>query len=66
MPDYVLKIEIRDVTEGDVRLLASDILDDHGDTFDADLGSFVITASVKEGGNTFPIDLDDGQDPVYV
>jgi hypothetical protein len=62
VPDYVVRIKIKDVTEGDIRDLASRIMEAHGDAYDADRGDFTIEAARVEGANTFSVDLDEGGD----
>lgn len=59
MADIRVTIELKDVGKGDVKGLIEDILEAHGDNFDAQRGDFVCTASVKEHGSYFPYDWED-------
>lgn len=49
MPDYRIRIDIKNVARGDVVSLCEDILAKWGDDFDAARGEFVVRTSKREG-----------------
>ena len=58
--NYRITIDVLDVARGDVQQLVSDILNEHGDSFDHARGDFDITVSEYRDGKLFAIDLHDG------
>lgn len=59
--NYRITIDVLDVARGDVKALVSDIMAEHGDSFDAARGDFDITVSEYRDGNLFAIDLQEGE-----
>ena len=42
MPNFEVRIEVRDVTRGDIEELVEDLMEQHGVNYDAPKGDFVI------------------------
>lgn len=59
MPDFRITIDLRDVGPGDVDDLAEQIADEHGDTFDAEQGDFVVRVQQKVGESFYGRDRGD-------
>lgn len=64
MSDYRISIYVRNVARGDVVALCEEIMQTHGDDFDAARGEFVVRTSKREGGadSYFEFDWQDGDD----
>ena len=62
MADFRVTIEVKDVAKGDIKGLVEDILDAHGDNFDAQVGDFVVSTSVQEAGSYFPYNWEDDEE----
>lgn len=54
---YIIKIELENVSDGDVIDLAQEIWDTNARDFDADSGEFKVSAT-KDG---FPLDVETGE-----
>lgn len=48
MSDYTIRIDLKDVAEGDATDLAQQIHDEHGEAFDVAQGDFIVWVS-KDG-----------------
>lgn len=62
MPDFRVTIEVKNVARGDVHDLCQEILDRHGDAFDAGHGEFVVRTAERpgqSGENYFPYDWEE-------
>jgi hypothetical protein len=65
MPDFRIRIDIKNVTRGDIVELCNELLSEHGENFDAQRGEFVIHTSTREGQsgeNYFPFDWTEDED----
>lgn len=55
--NYRITIDVLDVARGDIQSLVSDIIAEHGNSFDIARGDFEISVSEYRDGNLFAIDI---------